>query len=101
METGNSWRLITVRNREWKQDTASGVYTVIYWVAHTQQVRVDVMNNVHSPVVSLIGETAEAVYKGLADYLDALKITLSAEHAMYIGKELALCEMHKENYVQS
>ena len=98
MENGNGWKLIEVTEREWVQDS-SGVYTVIHWTKEGK-IRADLMNTIHFPLVSFVGTSSGAVYKGLADYLKALEITLSAEHAMYIGKELARCEILKAEFIQ-
>jgi len=98
MKTGNGWKLIEVTERQWIQDT-SGVYSVINHTP-TNDIRLDLMNNVDQPLVTLVGKTSGAIYKGLADYCEAIKIELSLEHSMYVGRELARCELLKSEFVQ-
>ncbi len=94
----NAWKLIHVRERNWQQDT-SGLYTVIHYTVE-KEIRVDLMNSLNMPCVSIQGETIGAVYKGLADYLESLKIELSAEHLLYIGTELQKAAIQKSGYIQ-
>ncbi len=98
MLTKNGWRLIEAIERQWRQDE-SGIYTVIHWTPENK-LRLDVMDTVDNPVVSIVSKTVGGVYKALADYLAALKIEISTEHALYIGSELQRCNTLRENYVQ-
>lgn len=93
-----NWKLIEVVNRTWKQDT-SGVYSTINYTKD-KMIRLDLMSNLDMPIVGIKGPTCEAVYKGLADYLDLNDIRLSMEHSMYIGKELQRCEVERGEYKQ-
>jgi len=94
-----NWKLIEVVNRLWVQDTI-GFYTVINFTAGNK-LRVDVMNTLDIPVVTIQGDNSEAVYKGLADWFDIQNLNLSNEHAMYIGSELVKAETQRTKYKQS
>lgn len=94
----NGWKIIHASERQWIQDQ-SGVYTVIHWTPENT-LRLDVMDSVDNPMVSIVSNTVGGVYKALADYCAALHIDLSMEHAMYIGSELSRCFALRHDYIQ-
>lgn len=100
------WKLIKVQQTDWIQDN-SGYYTLINWI-DDNTVRLDVMDRDDMPVVSFQG-TASDVRKQSVRWLERQACedsgwlhhqVLSAEHAAYIGAELARCELLKKDYVQ-
>ena len=95
----DSWELIQVRDREWREDK-SGLYTTISY-RNGDKIGLDlVFAKFGVPVITFEGDSDVAVYKGLADFLDLVKVKLSSEHLMYIGRELARCQLLKQDYVQ-
>jgi hypothetical protein len=52
------------------------------------------------PAFSVVGSSPAAVYKRVADELDNRGITVSTEHAMYIGKELQRAFSEGSSFVQ-
>jgi len=94
----NGWKLIHAVERQWVQDN-SGIYTVIHYTPDNQ-VRLDVMDTLDNPCVSLLSKNAAGVYKAFADWLVAMGVGCSCEHLLYIGKELARAEMLKQAYQQ-
>lgn len=91
------WRLVKCEDIEWKQDI-SGYYTLIQYV-RIGLCRLDIMSIDGNPLISFEG-TAKAVRKNAMRYCDENCVNLSAEHAAYIGYELAHCEMLRDEYVQ-
>lgn len=100
------WQKITVQDREWKADP-SGMFCWVHYTAGnpSEALRVDVMMSLPAgatpePVVSIAGPTAQAVRKGVADWIDSVNAGWNAEHIFYVGSELARAEILKGEYVQ-
>ena len=91
------WQLIKVQQTDWIQDD-SGYYTLINWI-DDNIVRLDVMDADDMPVVSFQGAASD-VRKKSARFMAGFGFVFSAEHAAYIGAELARCELLKTDYVQ-
>lgn len=93
-----AWQLIKVKQTDWIQDD-SGYYALINYIGD-DIVRLDVMDKDDMPVVSFQGK-AEDVRKCVTRYLERERMNrFSAEHAAYIGAELARCELLKTDYIQ-
>ena len=100
------WKLIKVNETEWKQDT-SDIFTLIACCPNGD-VRLDVMSmdvTEALPIISFQGKAKnvrKVAVRWLAErypwrsYADGF----SAEHASYIGSELARAELLKDEYVQ-
>lgn len=101
------WQLIKVQQTDWIQDN-SGYYTLINWIDNNT-VRLDVMDMDDMPVVSFQGAASD-VRKRTTRWIEIDQNqnnngwicydNFSAEHAAYIGAELARCELLKTDYVQ-
>ncbi|KKM28207.1 hypothetical protein LCGC14_1567060 [marine sediment metagenome] len=90
------WELKKVDYTEWRQDK-SGYYILVHHVKN-DLIRLDIMSKIDMPIIS---------FQGIADNIRKHSVRLmarfggfSAEHASYIGAELARCAILKENYVQ-
>ena len=111
------WKLIEVETEpEWTQDK-SRMYAIVHRVVTREphkgyagdrvRVRVDLMVRPHLrsvsttdiPLISWIG-SADAVRKTVSKYLDAGFVSVSYEHAAYIGAEIARAGLDS-GYVQS
>lgn len=108
------WELIRPEKQNWTQDE-SGLYTIINYSenAATMQntgvrgdgVRVDVMTTKHEPVISFQGvgqDVRIALMRWLSDNIKNNNeiVSVSLEHAAYIGSEIAKAELLKEKYIQ-
>lgn len=91
------WELIKVLKTEWRQDD-SKYYSLIAYVG-PDHVRLDLMLHIQEPVISFQGQ-ADDVRKAAMQYIDENCCNISAEHAAYIGSELAKAAMLKNEYVQ-
>ncbi len=107
----NDWKLIEVTEEPaWQEDT-SGVYVVVHRVVAKDThkgiageritVRVDLMSKTHHAIQSWIGK-AESVRKAFFQWTGPPRSVryLSAEHASYIGSEIARAGMDPQ-YHQS
>ncbi len=102
------WKLIKVTDTEWRQDK-SGMFTFISYCLDGT-VRLDIMADTGlTPVASFQGK-AENVRKVAVRWIvehirfnygnECCQGMFSAEHASYIGSELARAELLKTEYVQ-
>ncbi len=91
------WELITTEDTEWIQDF-TGNYT---FITHVKDdiVRLDWMGKDDMPIISFQGY-AENVRKYVVRHAEREWPLFSAEHASYIGRELARAELLKEKYIQ-
>ena len=113
----SDWKLIEVTEEPaWQEDT-SGVYVVVHRVVTKEvhkgiageriTVRVDLMSsNGDEPIISWVGK-AESVRKAMMQWIGRqstpdgfYRYLLSAEHAAYIGSEIARAEIDPQ-YHQS
>jgi hypothetical protein len=92
-----AWKLVNCEARECTMDN-SGHYTVINYIAGGL-VRVDIMKTDVEPAMSFQGYFRD-VRKHVIDWFIENTVSFSHEHASYIGEELALASVLKENYTQ-
>jgi len=93
----DKWTLIKVKDIKWQQDK-SGYYCLINALPNGD-IRLDILTSNHSPAISFEGK-AENVRKTAMRYADEQGWTLSAEHAAYIGFEIARAENLTTDYIQ-
>ena len=92
------WQLIKVEHTDWIQDN-SGYYILINWIDNNT-VRLDWMDKDNMPIVSFQGVASDVRKHATRFAQIIMDWKISAEHAAYIGAELARCELLKKDYVQ-
>ena len=91
------WKLVTVPETKWRQDD-SGYHSLINYIGEGV-VRLDLMLHVQEPAISFQGQTDD-VRKAAMQYIDENCICISAEHAAYIGAQLAKASLLGSEYEQ-
>lgn len=99
-----AWQLQNVDNIEHTPDT-SGIYVLINYQIQTDNVRLDIMSDKNEPIQSFAG-TSDNVRKHACRWMmenvqsNNRIVSVSLEHAAYIGSELLKAEIMAIDYVQ-